>query len=430
MKGMIAVMLCALMAFGLAGCGFIEQTPVDSDASSGVQEESLTSPDSTEESTPPTDEPDEPSKPSEPSRPSGPTETTTITSLNPDTEGIKILGERYYAPKGEPQINCDWTCSGIEFVLDSLGGDVVFQAGSNKPCYFRAYVNGVEWKNGDSDYYTVDGRCKITLKDVPAGEQTIRLIKVTGILLSNAQLYSVSYKGEIVVDPAPADKDVYIEFLGDSISCGWGVVGPKDYTYTAQDGSLAYPYMLSQRLDVDYSILGLSGQGVIHHSAPNPNMTDGYLMAAPLRNDTASYSFSRQADVVVVNIGTNDYTYRESSGITEQSFAEAYKNLLLKILEKNGSDCKIVCLYNTMNDTFGDAIPNVCNELSESYSGIYSFKMNRTSGEGTGGHPTVAENVAYTDALESFIRTVIESENVPDDVPRPSDENPIWTPFV
>ncbi len=434
MKGKIAILLCVLLALGLAGCAVLDRFSPNSDATDEAPRETSGAPDSTEESTPPTDETDEPSEPDEPSqptqKPSKPSVTTTITSLNADTEGIKILGERYYAPAGAPQINCDWTCSGIEFVLNSLGGDVVFQAGSDKPCYFRAYVNGVEWKNGDSDYYTVDGRTKITLKDVPSGEQTIRLIKVTGILLGNAQIYSVSYQGEILVDDAPADKDVYIEFLGDSISCGWGLVGPKDYTYTAQDGALAYPYLLSQRLNADYSILGLSGQGVIFHSDPNPNMTEAYTKSSPMRDGTAVYGFERKADVVVVNLGTNDFTYRESAGITEDAFAEAYKNLLMSILEKNGEDCKIVCLYNTMNDTFGDVIPNVCNELNETYAGIYSFKMDRTSMGGTGGHPTVEENVAYTDALEEFLRAVINAEETPDDVQRPSDDNPIWTPFV
>ena len=412
MKGLSSVMLCALMVLGLSGCAFLEQLLPDSN----VSDETQTDTKGVTQNTAPvdTDDPEESKRPN--------SDETVTTVLTPNTAGIKILGERYYAAPGEQQINCDWTCSGIEFVLDSFGGDVVFQAGSDKPCYFRAYVNGVEWSNANSDYYTVDGSALIILRDVPEGLQTIRLIKVTGILLGNAQLYSVSYQGEIL-ENAPADKDVYIEFLGDSISCGWGIVGPMDHTYSAQDGSYAYPYLLSQRLNVDYSIVGLSGQGLIFHGADVPNMTDGYLMSSPIRNGTAFYSFSRKADVVVVNIGTNDYTYRQGAGITEQSFAEAYKKLLYRILERNGSDCKIVCLYNTMNDTFGNTVPDICNELGGTNAGIYSFKMTRTAS----GHPTIEENVAYTDALEAFIRDVIQTEKNPDAVIGGTE---VWTPFV
>lgn len=418
MKKIVTVMLCMLMSFGLVGCNLLKKPSETANESADVRDDSSDIADTTE-AVPTTEEFPKQDKPT-------PSDTITMTSLTPNTAGIKILGERYYTSNDEQQINCDWTCSGIEFVLNSSGGDIIFQAGSDKPCYFRAYVNGVEWKNADSDYYTVDGNSKITLKNVPAGEQTIRLIKVTGILLGNAQLYNVSYKGEIV-ETAPVDKDVYIEFLGDSISCGWGVVGPKDYTYAAQDGSLAYPYLLSQRLNVDYSILGLSGQGVIFHGTGIPNMTDAYPKSSPIRSETDLYGFDRKADVVVVNIGTNDYTYRQGAGITEQMFADAYKALLQSILDANGADCKIVCLYNTMNDTFGDAIPNVCNELGGTDAGIYSFKMNRTSMGGPAGHPTVEENVAYADALESFIREVIQTGKNPGNT---TDGTAVWTPFV
>jgi lysophospholipase L1-like esterase len=176
-------------------------------------------------------------------------------------------------------------------------------------------------------------------------------------------------------------------------------------------------------LNADYSIVGLSGQGVIFHGVGVPNMSDGYLMSSPIRNGAASYHFSRKADVVVVNIGTNDYIYRQGAGITEQSFADAYEKLLRDILARNGDACKIVCVYNTMNDTFGDTIPNICNDLGGTDAGIYSFKMNRAAS----GHPTIAENAAYTDALEGFIREVIQAEKKPGSVIGGTE---IWTPFV
>ena len=321
--------------------------------------------------------------------------------LTAETAGIKILGERMLVSE-EEQINCDWTCSGIEFVLNSLGGEISFAAGSDKPCYFRAYINGTEWKTGVNPYYTVNGNSTITLKNVPTGELTVRLIKVTGHTLARAQLYSMTYYGTLS-ETAPADNDLYIEYIGDSISCGWGVVGDHDGNYNSQDGSLAYPYMLSQRLNADYSVTALSGQGLIFYGKNMQNLYNGYLLSSPLRDETALYQFERKSDLVVINIGTNDYSKRGSDGITAESFAKTYKSFIETIRAKNGANCKIVCLYNTMNDTFAESIASACYELGGISAGIYTFEMDRAAS----GHPTIAENEDYTDALEAFLKDVL-----------------------
>lgn len=394
-KKIIAVLLCGMMIFAIVGCAGQDGDKENTDDSSNT---GTTKPAQTTAGTTGNGggtEDDEPTVPDV---------ELTITKLSSATAGIKILGERQYVSAEEEQINCDWTCSGIEFALNSHGGDISFEAESDKPCYFRAYVNGVEWKStGSSPYFIVNGKSTISLKKVPTGDITVRLIKVSGHTLARAQLYSVSYYGTLK-ETAPADNDLYIEFIGDSISCGWGVVGDHDGTYAAQDGTYAYPYLLSEELNADYSVTALSGQGLIYHGTGMPNMLNGYLLASPLRNVTAMYGFERKADVVVVNIGTNDYSHR--SEITAEEFAEAYKQLLETIREKNGADCKIVCLYDTMNDTFAESIISVCYKLGGNESGIYTFQMDRAAS----GHPTIEENADYTKSLKALLKDVIDGK--------------------
>ncbi len=405
MKKFLSLVLCGMMLFAFAGCSLLESTgssgtmkPVESSTDSGSSTTGTgdsNKPNGTTGTNGTTGGNDQPAP--------TPDADPTTTLLHSETAGIKVLGERQYVNDEEQQINCDWTCSGIEFTLNSLGGNISFEADSDKPCYFRAYINGTEWKKGTNPYYTVNGETTVTLENVPEGELTVRFIKVSGHTLARAQLYSVTYYGTLS-ETAPADKNLYIEFVGDSISCGWGVVGKHDGTYSSQDGALAYPYMLSQRLNADYSVTALSGQGVVYHGTNIPNMYNGYLMASPLRNDVALYNFERKADVVVVNMGTNDYSNRAT--VTEESFAKTYKKMLETILQTNGEDCKIVCLYNTMNDTFADSIISVCYELGGNAAGIYTFEMERANS----GHPTKEENEDYTDALEAFMESVLDGE--------------------
>lgn len=312
--------------------------------------------------------------------------------LNHYTLGVKVLGVR--SLESDSQINCDWTCSGIEMNIEHNGGNITFSVGASAGCYFRAYVDGEIFKSPNTYYNVPKGRTILTLKNVPEGTHTLRLVKVTGYTLCRAEIYSVSFAGKIL-DNSPAANELYIEYIGDSISCGWGVIGAHDATYTAQDGTLAYPYLVSEALGADYSITALSGQGLL---VGNPGIPKGYLYGSALRDDTTKYTFSRKADIVVINIGTNDYSQKRDS-VSE--FKAAYAALLETVREKNGDDCKIICIYNTMNDTFSEVLKELC-EGKES-SGIYLIKFDKTSS----GHPTTSENKAYTTVLTNFIKNNI-----------------------
>jgi lysophospholipase L1-like esterase len=195
-----------------------------------------------------------------------------------------------------------------------------------------------------------------------------------------------------------ADKDTYIEFVGDSITCGWGTIGEHKGVYTDQDGTYAYSYLLAKELDADYSMTALSGQGLL---CGNPGVTNGYLYADPLGNGETKYDFARKADIVVINIGTNDY----SKKVGEAEFKAAYLSFLRTVREKNGDECKILCLYNTMNDTYANAILAAVEEFGGTFAGVTTYKLNRAHGNH---HPNIAEHEAYASVLKDVIEDLPE----------------------
>ena len=313
--------------------------------------------------------------------------------LNHRTWGVKVLGVRCL--ESDTQINCDWTCSGIEMNIDHFGGDIVFSVGASAGCYFKAFIDGEVFKSPTA-YYTVESeKAQIKLRNVPEGKHTLRLIKVTGYTLSRAQIYSVTFAGNIL-EQALEENTLHIEYIGDSISCGWGTIGGHGGAFTDQDGTYAYPYLVSEALGADYSVTALSGQGLL---VGNPGIPNGYLYGSALRSTQNKYTFARKADVVVINIGTNDYSQKRDS---KDAFREAYKNLLETVKAKNGADCKIVCIYNTMNDTFADVIKELCN--GKQNEGIYLLEFNRANG---GQHPTISEHKGYTNVLVDYLKNTV-----------------------
>ena len=298
-------------------------------------------------------------------------------------------------------VTCDWSASGIEFVANCKG-DVTFHINANaakyqetQGCYFRAYVDGDVYMNGNSPYYEVSGS-KITLKDLPEGEHTIRIVKATGYQLALAELVSVYLTGT-VNDTAPADKDLFIEFVGDSISCGWGLIGTHDGKYTSQDATLAYPYLLASALNADYSILGVSGQGI---ATGNPQIDNAYKYASIKRSTATEYGFERKADIVVINADTND-AWR-SQPVPEKVFIDEYKALVEYVRAKNGDETKIILVCGMIKTTYAEAISNLVTELGGEDENYYYFKATTCKGE-YGGHPNEAENISYTGFLKDLI---------------------------
>ena len=390
MKKWFFLLLADLLLIGLIGCGNQSDPPDQTDTSAASTDDRNTETD--HETAAETEETD-------PEPPLQAYEQTV--SLSSNTEGIRILGQRYLA--SGTQLNLDWTCSGLEFVLDSMGGDLTIHAAASNPAYFRVWIDGMPWENADGAlYYALEGIQDLVIPSLPTGEHTVRVLKVTGHTLSRAQFTGMTFYGSLLTDKTPPENGLYIEFVGDSICCGWGNIGDHTGAYTDQDGAQAYPYLVAGQLDADYAVTALSGQGLLMGT---PGMTQGYLYASPLRDGSTEYDFARKADIVVINIGTNDYNYRDQYGIDEAEFEQAYVAFLKTVYEKNGG-CLIYCLYNTMNDTFANAILNACQAVGGEAAGVYAMELTRTAS----GHPTLAEHSTYAAQITSYINQTKDLE--------------------
>ena len=389
MKKMIALFLALLMmTMSLAGCdlfGASDGTDTDGQGS----ESDLT----TEPTSQTTDTNQNPT----------PTFEGTKYAINNTATWLKKLDPRMQAT--DDYITCDWSASGIEFTA-TVKGDISFEVntttrkgGGKYGCYFRAYVDGQAYLNGDSPYYELkDGVGKILLKDVPEGTHTVRLVKVSGYTLANTELKNVYLNGT-VSDTAPAQKDLYIEFVGDSMSCGWGVVGDHQGAYTDQDATLAFPYLISQSLNADYSVVAVSGQGIIKG---NPGITGGYRYPSPYRSTAAEYDFARKADVIVINADTND----AYDNYPTENYRNALENFVAYVREKNGADAHIILVCNMMRTNYTRTIENMVKDLGGSQNRYYYYKAVTAKGVYSA-HPTAEENVTYAAELSSMISAIL-----------------------
>lgn len=154
-----------------------------------------------------------------------------------------------------------------------------------------------------------------------------------------------------------SEKKLHIEFVGDSITCAYGVEGKDQYEgfkTSTENFMKSYAYLTAQKLDAEYSTACYSGYGVISSYSSDGNrkteglLGDHYNNVGAVNYKTPWSHDKHPVDVVVVNLGTNDNTYvskdYEKRGA---EFTKAYTELL-KMIHKAQPEAKIVCTVGTM----------------------------------------------------------------------------------
>ena len=231
-----------------------------------------------------------------------------------------------------------------------------------------------------------------------------------------------------------AKKDLQIEFIGDSITCAYGVEGKDQYESfmtSTENFMKSYAYLTAEQLDADYSAVCYGGHGIISgYTSTDEKETDNivpdcYEYVGKHKNYRIPWDFdSQKNDVVVVNLGTNDHTYVskdiETRGI---EFAEGYTEFLNTIHEKN-PDAYIICTLGTMGGT--EEFPYIEQAVDtfkkeSGYDRIMFYKsavQTQSDGMGSDWHPSekTQQNSAYVLADKICQALGMESNQIGIDV--------------
>lgn len=158
---------------------------------------------------------------------------------------------------------------------------------------------------------------------------------------------------------SPTDKkDLLIEFIGDSITCAYGVeAGSQNepFTTATENFMRSYAYIAAQDLNADYSAVCCSGFGVYSGYSPDGSrMPDSLLPpiyerigSLPAYSDAWDFAGSA-SDMIVLNLGTNDASYIVNDpSVRSGEFSRAYKDFLSDI-RRNNPDAYIICTHGIM----------------------------------------------------------------------------------
>lgn len=215
--------------------------------------------------------------------------------------------------------------------------------------------------------------------------------------------------------PAPERPKLRIEFIGNSITCGYGTEadsGDTHFSYDTENHTLSYAYLTARALDADFNIVARSGIGMYRsYNGPREGTPDNRIPAEydhTLIYDPAHYWDHRsfRPDIICINLGTND-TSVDNYDIT--LFEEAYKKFLahLHLLQPQA---KIVLLTGPMlHGKPLEDVTAVLDSLAEGKDYVYHFDMSEQTGElgyGADYHPSRAQAAKNAAELTAFLKKI------------------------
>ena len=245
------------------------------------------------------------------------------------------------------------------------------------------------------------------------------------ILLSEAKYGGVGIRS-VDVDsssdkPVTAieDKSLKIEFIGDSITCGYGVEGKRSeaFSTSTENFTKSYAYLTAKALDADYTTCCYSGYGIVSGYSADGKKNDKELMpvcyglTSDFKDYYSDWDFSDKCDVVVINLGTNDMNYVAADPKAHGSeFVEGYKAFLQTVREKN-PDVPIICTIGTMGgDEIYKLIESAVSELGDgNITSFFSPTQSPLDDMGPDGHPSKKTQQYIADILAGKIRDVLGS---------------------
>ena len=154
-----------------------------------------------------------------------------------------------------------------------------------------------------------------------------------------------------------APKPHRIEFIGDSITCGYGdevsTTTPANFHYTtaASNAYDAYGAVAARALDAEYMAVAYSGRGMYRNNSTAPQtIPQLYTLTLPDEASGPTWNISAWTpDVVVINLGTNDFY---AAPTNDALFQSTYLTFLQTLRGYYPSACIVVTTSPMLSDYY------------------------------------------------------------------------------
>lgn len=289
-----------------------------------------------------------------------------------------------------------------------------------------SYV-GISVDGGSPQKTLVQNNNAIGVSGLTQGTHTVRFTKLNEAELGTFKLASLTSDGTVLATPAAARR---IEFVGDSITLGYGVEGtrPCDNNSAMENVLKAWSGVTGTALGADVSVIAWSGHGLMRNAvgvSDTATMADIYLRTAAT-DTTATYGFPQAStpQAVVINLGTNDFTYLASGSdaqremLDQNAFTSAYVTFVKAIRGRYPQATIVLASSPMLTDTYPTAaeaqhtsqlkaITAVQTQLSDPNVRVLDIPTMDTTVSACDYHPSAAEQGTMSGLLVTELKSAL-----------------------
>ena len=256
---------------------------------------------------------------------------------------------------------------------------------------------------------------------LPKGEHLVRVMYIIEgyELKPDFRGFVLDKDGELL--DAPALPERRIEFIGNSITCGYGnesIEKTDPFEYETENHYYTYAQLTARNLEAMAHVVARSGIGVYRsYDGPKTGTPDNVMTTeyeyTNLYDRSERWDFSRyQPQVVCINLGTNDLS---TNNYDVKLLKQAYKQFLKQVRSHN-SQAKIVYLCGSMlNGKELDIAKKTLNEVVEEAhkdgdKEVYRFDFTPQNGDlyyGASWHPSLWQHQKMAAELTAYLRTLM-----------------------
>lgn len=288
--------------------------------------------------------------------------------LLPNNNNTKIIGRTINV---ESNLWCALSATGIEFNFTGKHLDITILGDDNSvnPDFlitflarFAIYVNDNRIVDEQINF---KNKCYTIIDEATEVNAIIKVLKLSEAPMSLMGIGDIICDDSAIITPV-VKQSKSIEFIGDSITCGYGVDAPNELTpfsTATEDPTKAFAYLTAKNLGMDYSLVSYSGHGIIsgYTEGDVPYLEElvppfyplighscGEVNGKCITNDAWNFN-SFSPDYIMINLGTNDDSYCKDYKDRQEQFRNEYVNFI-KLVRSLNPTSKIICVLGLMGD--------------------------------------------------------------------------------
>ncbi len=261
-------------------------------------------------------------------------------------QAISYSGRIDVSVKG--QVTFDWP--GVYFKCRFTGKSIGLKLYGDKQISYNVFIDNVP-----SVVSSASGEDIIWIaQNLKSGTHTLQVYKRTEAFLGISTFKGLVLDDNAEVLPWENISSRKIEFIGNSITCGYGTEGKNKnerFKPETENNYNSYAAFISRAFNADYSIIAHSGMGVVRNYGDSLKVSIAPQMPARFNqtldnNLTLMWDFQRwKPDFVVINLGTNDFSTQPYPD--KIIFQRTYEGLITHVRQVYGN-LPIFCIVGPM----------------------------------------------------------------------------------